>query len=479
MVMKQYQWGLALLVLAVMMGLITWAMYHLGSGGLQTTDQPGARAVRELRFYWKQLPLKQHDGIEMEEKSTGAQDYWFVNENDEPVTVGLKNKNCKCTSVELYYLPEEASRELADDAAGLIFGCASPMPPLQAAYLPLVEFQLLALSRVRKLAGAPADLKQGAESVEVPPKRTGWVRLTWRSESEGAQMLWSELWFGSPDSDKTASLTAAVRNYKPLRVRPSLSLGVMREDAIGAGVTGHIICWSSTRTSLNLEAKDGRGHDDPYRDPFVVGKPIPLTSQELRNLEKANAETRDFTWMGRVLCAYRIPVTVLAVSKDGKTPFDLGPFRRNVLLSCPGVTEEPTQVAVTGMVRGIVEVGADSDSAEIKFGEFPRRKGKSESTSIQSEVAGLSLEVDPRRTSSFLKATLSPPDRSSRRQEWRLTVQVLPEKAFGVFPRREDPLLEDSAVYLRATWKVADAKGEERTVSRSVRIAVSGTGNET
>ena len=133
---------------------------------------------------------------------------------------------------------------------------------------------------------------------------------------------------------------------------------------------------------------------------------------------------------------------------------------------------------VTGEVRGIVDIG-DGDGTEIKFGDFPRRLGKRESILLQSEVPDLELTVDRERSSKFLKASLGKPDRSgTSRQEWKLQVAVKPGEAFGGFPRREDPLFEDSAIYLTATFLSADKKGEKKKVSRSIRIAVSGTSNE-
>jgi hypothetical protein len=262
-----------------------------------------------------------------------------------------------------------------------------------------------------------------------------------------------------------------------LRVRPTLSLGALREDALGSKTTRGIICWSSTRASLRLEAKDGRGLD-PYHDPFFVGKPEPLSSEEIGKLEKMNREDNDITWEGRVLCAYRIPVTVLAVSKDGKTPFDIGPFLRHVIVSSPDVpSAETKQVTVTGRVSGIVDIGSSDESgAEIDFTTFPRLQGKRESVAVQSDRADLELAIDDKRTSKFLKATLRKPDPD--RQEWKLTVEVKPGEAFGDFPRMRDPLFEDSAVYLTATFSVADTKGEKKKTTRPIRIAVKGTANE-
>ena len=72
---------------------------------------PGRRARNPLLF-WKEAPISRHGGIDVEEKTPSYQDYWFANEKSEPVSIGLKNKNCKCTAVEFFLLPEEGRRRL-------------------------------------------------------------------------------------------------------------------------------------------------------------------------------------------------------------------------------------------------------------------------------------------------------------------------------------------------------------------------------
>jgi hypothetical protein len=474
MVMKQNQWVVAVIVLAAMVGLITYAMTYLGMGIGPGSNTTTIREDRELTFLWKEAPLGGHSGIEVEEKTEGHQDYWFFNANSEPVTVGLKTKNCKCTAVELFVLPQEAESLLARDARRMVeLGGSVPALPL-AGGLSLLAYHEAALPRVQEMAGRPHELKHATESADVPGKAIGWVRLRWHADNEGRQTMAAALWFHSSNGDKGVNLMAAVRIYQPLRVRPTLSMGHLREDALGAKTTRDVICWSSTRTSLRLEAKDGKT-PDPYHDPFFVGKPEPLGVGEIRELEKRNRKDNDITWEGRVLCAYRIPVTALAVSKDGKTPFDIGPFRRHVIVSCPDVPE-PKQVTVTGRVSGIVEIGSDDSGAEIDFTAFPRLQGKRESIAVQSDRADVELSVDDKRTSKFLKATLQKPDPD--RQEWKLLVEVKPGEAFGDFPRRDDPLFEDSAVYLTATYHVTDKKGEKKKTTRPIRIAVKGTANE-
>src|SRR5439155_7341010 len=103
-----------------------------------------------------------------------------------------------------------------------------------------------------------------------------------------------------------------------------------------------ILCWSGTRTSLKVKAKQGNAHRPAASDPFVVGEPVPLTTEQKDQLaQKAG--------LRRVLCAYRIPVTLWAVSEDGTMPFDLGPFRRWVVLTTSEEDEiDPVRTVVSG-----------------------------------------------------------------------------------------------------------------------------------
>jgi hypothetical protein len=162
-------------------------------------------------------------------------------------------------------------------------------------------------------------------------------------------------------------------------------------------------------------------------------------------------------------------VTLNALAQDG-TPFDIGPFYRRVTLSCPDLFSEPKHVTIHGRVRGVVEIGNDQDGSEINFSTFARTKGKTDKIHLQSEVPGLTLEFDDKRTPSYLTARLSPLTKQAGRQTWVLRATVLPGQASGVFPRRDDPLFEDSAIYLKAS--------EPGKRIRWVRIAVQGTASE-
>jgi hypothetical protein len=465
MVMKQSQWIIAAVVLAAMVFIVTFAMNYLGF--TPTRKTPGStREALEVTFFWKEAPFGGHGGIETEEKATGHQDFWFRNDNEKPVKVELKRTSCKCTAVELFLLPEQATERLLSDAVAL-FGVGS------GGRTAALALHCLALPEMQKGALGPAELLRDKESVSVPAGAVGWVRMSWKAEKLGRQIQEAELWMDGKDVGKSARLETRVRFHEALRVNPTLALGLLRDEELVAGVTKHIVCWSSTRPSFRLEARAGLLRGKAASDPFVVGKPERLGPEEVLALQKANndPDTGSQGSEGQVLCAYRIPVTLLAVSPDKTTPFDIGPFHRGVILSSPDVAAEPKHVTVTGRVRGAVEIGNDEEGGVLNFSSFPKTRGKRQSINLQSDVPGLTLEFDRQRTPRFLSATLGKPEKlDGSGQTWKLHAEVLPGQASGVFPRREDPAYEDSAVYLKA---IAPGKPV-----RTVRIGVQGTANE-
>jgi hypothetical protein len=482
MVMKQSQWIVAAVLLAGLVFLVTFAMNYLGSRPAAPQVTQGA-AQRELKFYWKAVPGPAYAAIEAEEKAPGHQDFWFLNENKEPVKVGLRRKGCKCTAVELFVLPpSEAQGTVAELIArgGPSWNAQGPHSFFDGLLTPTFwsdpkagdVLQALTAGDLASLAVSPAELLRSNESVTVPGGALGWVRLRWKAEKAGRQALAATLWLNEEEFGPSATLEVRAIFHDALRVKPRLELGILREEQLaGRGVTQEIICWSSTRPDLRLEARSGEGLGKPGSDPFVVGTPIRMTDDELQKLEETNNQesASPIPTIGRVLAGYRIPVTLLAVSPDGKTPFEIGPFRRHITLSSPDVPEDSKQVAVVGRVRGPVLIGTEEDRGEIDFRPFPHSRGSStERIVLQSDVPGLHLQLDTERTAGFLEIRLRrEKDRAAGRRVWNLTARVKPKMATGVFPRREDPLFADSAVYLKMT-----IPGKP---PGSVRIATRGT----
>ncbi len=74
------------------------------------------------------------------------------------------------------------------------------------------------------------------------------------------------------------------------------------------------------------------------------------------------------------------------MSKDGTTPFDLGPLARGINLSCPDVSGEPKQVVVRGRVRGIVEIGTEEEGGEINLHSFRSSLGSAHLSTCKARL---------------------------------------------------------------------------------------------
>jgi hypothetical protein len=491
--MNRTQWVVVGLLVLVLVFGITFAMNYLG--GSQTAQHLGpetqsldltflsavdAPAAAPPTASAKTQPWVSFYGVEGEVHKSNYRDFWFCNANDREVKVGLFGKGCQCSSVELFLAPLEPASQ-HPGALGLVAAAGTgPQAPLSAAtgaVLPL-----------RGMSNRPKvkswELLHRTESVRVPAGAVGWLRLAWKTEKPGPQRLSATIWVDDPSTGKTTTLSTRVVTYEAFRVvavgardrsLDTLALGALTDDDLKKEVKAYIYCWSSTRPSFRLQAKRSRGGADDA-DPFEVEAPVPLTAEEMAALDRDNNPEHSTTQVphelrGPVRCGYKVPVILRHVAKDGMRPFDLGPFQRGVSLTCPDVPGDPKVVMVTGRVRGIVDIGYDDARGEINFRTFSQQDGARETLSLQSDVPNLKLRFDEKRTPSFLTARLDGPTRSGEsRQSWTLKAEAKKGAARGPFPRRGDPLYEDSAIYLEAL--------EPGKLPRPIRIPVHGTAKE-
>jgi hypothetical protein len=474
----------AILALAAMVFLVTFAMNYLGSGGERrpTVVRSTAGLGRKLTFRTLTAPerwilpgqgknrngsvLRLYDTVlECEGKKGGHQDFWFINDNEAPLNVGLADKNCSCSSVKLF-LPPVAWQPLAHLLAAEAVG----LPAEGTGLLPLVCARA-AGSSVLESAAEGHDLLKGQESVTVPAGVVGWVRLGWKGDKTGGQQLSAQLWTERKEGGETVSLEARVLFHHALELDKDRNVGLVRDEELPHRET--IKIWSATHPVLHLRAQAVTTRK-PDADPFVVSEPEPLSMEELQELERENNSSGEGAMPrapGRVLCAYRVHVTLLPLSKDGKTPFELGPFHRWLEISAPEEGISPIQVTIHGRVRGAVSVVNDEEGGGVHLGDFRQSLGKRTHIELQTDGADLDLKVDGERTPKYLTASLGDPqDVGSGRRLWTLHIEVKPNQARGKFPRLEDPVYRDSAVYLKSL--------QPGKPPRAIRIPVGGTAIE-
>jgi hypothetical protein len=471
--MKPGQWT-AILVLALMVGGISFVSVYLGDFRRDNSDETVTVAPTTLVFPFKTFPREDEKVQTTEVRQVGHQDYWFVNDSQQDVKVGLNGKGCTCTEVELTVAPPEWMEYLARSAVTQ----ALQQPPRG-----LDNVTTLAAANERshqfpELPDAEGTMLTKEYYATVPAGAVGRVRLTWKQEQVKPLRTYAELWLGQRDGNATARLEAGVRISSPVEVSREFTLEPISEreleklqsepERTGRRGRGWIVCYSLTRPTFHLKAE--LLHHEPHAaqsDPVEVGTPIPLEEEVLRRLEEKSEGMHRLT----ALSGYRIPVTVWARAKDG-TPIEWGRFHRIVQLTSPDPGFEPVQIQVTGEVVGDISIGSGDEGGTINLGPFPGSHGTSRAINLETDEKGLDLELEKTRNPKFLKVTLSEPQDGPGHRAWVLRVTVPPNAAHGEFPRPDNPDYRDSAIYVKTKG------GKTGTSLRSIRIPVRGVANE-
>lgn len=460
--MKSAQW-LAVMALALMVGGVTFVMVYLG-GTPSDADrkEKSTGPVVELTFPQKKYPGDGEMALATEPQQMGSHDFWFINESGQDVPVGLLDKSCKCTEVELTIAPDSWKPRLFATAAARI---------LQRAPQTLMDWTVWSATYQPDQVcpplpeeGATTTSLKKQDMATVPAGAIGWLRLKWRGDNKtGPRPLTAELWMGQRGS-VSARFDLGVAIAEPIMFNADVSFGTVNvRDLEKAKKKVGVYCYSVTRPSFHVKAERASRSLKQDSDAFEVGQPEPLTPEQLRKLEEVSK-----AHVLRFLSAYRIPVFLSARAKDG-TPIEMGHFRRFVRLSSDDDGIEPVQVEVSGVVEGNVMVGNAQEASEIILGPFPSKRGKKGDITLQTDQSGLDLELDASRIPEYLKARLKGPEETGTgHRTWILEVEVPPNKAHGEFPRPDDPVYRDSAIYVKTNEKPP----------RSIRIPVKGAAND-
>ncbi len=116
--MKSAQW-LAVLLLAALVGGVTFVMVYLG-GSRDNTPEKQALTLASLTFSAKKYPPDGGQVPTIEVKQVGHHDFWFSNDSGRDVTLGLNSKSCKCTEVEVSIVSERRRPYLLAETIALM-----------------------------------------------------------------------------------------------------------------------------------------------------------------------------------------------------------------------------------------------------------------------------------------------------------------------------------------------------------------------
>ncbi len=437
--MKTAQWVAVLFVSAGIVFGLTFAVNYLGRGGSDKGKRKVAATAPQAQLTWADNVTNYPEDLAWpaacEDGYGDSHDFWFKNENAQALPVGVLSRSCHCVTVRIW-----TSSDWKD--------------------FPEAANRAKAVKELEAKAG-PTELSDN-NSVEVPAGAVGVVRLGWKCPKD----LTMELWMGEKGAGPVHRFVANTRYSPPLLVAsPEIDVGDLPLDKLPYEFS--FKCWSSTRDHFPLDVSvlEIQHRSKTESNPFVVGKPVPLTEAELAQMRKDRAN-------GAVLAGYTIPVTLQKESKD-KTPFDVGIFRQRIQLKTKGADpnlEVSIQVGVHGTILGDLRVVGD-DPGPVKLGSFYRNQDDVQREVLVESAADVTaLELDRQRTPDFLGVAFpAPPEKIGGRKTWRLNVKWLPQsQAGGAFPRDEDEY-RDSAVYIRPVYTSPGA-----TKSSCLRIPLVG-----
>lgn len=461
--MKPTQAALLLILLVVMVFAVTFASMYVRDAPTKKTakDEPQGPMLL-LSFPSQRVPeLFDHPAqrVVTEFGKRGQHDFWFKNENDEAVTMGLHDLGCKrCTEVEAFLAPDDWRSPL-EEAFSHCKACREyerayqhslPGNVAKAFGIGEVEHtgrQLLARGRI----GRPTPLEVGSpQGIAVPPGRFGFVRLKWEMKRETSSALPTnlsvKLWMQQPKTGANIPLGVAALFVDPVtRDKDQVSFDLLSPNETK---TEKVYCWSASRPDLRLEAR-------PTGDPFVRCEVAKINEAERKTLRDT---------IGPVAAGYRVTISVRE-RLDERTRFDEGPFEHRVdLLPFDGEEKlAPLDVNLSGLVRSDVIV--QSADGGITLEPFPANRGTHHEVILSTQQPNLDLTVD--RHPPFMKVYLTK-EKKVGSPRWKLRLEIGRDQAAGSFPRSDNDAYKDTTIYLKI--------GGEG--SRLLRIPVSGTATQ-
>ncbi len=332
------------LLTVVLVGIVfVVALIKLNSGGGDSPQGPTGPSSFEFPDRIARLG-------EVEWKMEHHHDFWFAGSSTEHVELILYSKGCKCSDIQIAFAPGEWKNLSRDE---------------QKRRGPCTECIWHELT------------VENHDGITVPAGATGWIRLSWKGDKIGRENLTATLMANGQKFDFQAEVIftppvrVAVIHDRRMPAGSKITLppvGQMEaffahvddlDQATAPSCQVEFLCWSPTRPRFTLETST----TNPC---VIVGKPMQLTDKECQDLVKTEDQ--------RVLCAYRVPVTVHE-RLNNDTQLDLGPFLFPVTFMGHDPELEGARAFVDGVVRGELSVGPPGQKDHINLGYFPAEKG--------------------------------------------------------------------------------------------------------
>jgi hypothetical protein len=454
------QWIIAAVVVAVAVFVFTFLKINWET---KPADEPKNQTGAKVTVYFPQTnalfsPDDPSEAVsprpkvlQWEYDLPGHRDFWFKNTGAETAQVGLIKVSCsRCVSALIALEPSmwAAYRDrVAAAAASLALGRTD----VGADWLGGIS-----ATQAWATASSEPDVaweplpEQGGFS--VPAGASGWVRVAWKADKKGPQLLTAAVWAEANGANIPATtLEVPVNFVLPVQVYPP-------ERDIGTLLSGgprptpaEVVCYSHTRDAFTFKVS---AQSDPF---LAIERVKPLTQTEREEIAKHTGE--------RIASGYHVLVTMRDRLDGGRMP-DLGPFRRDLFIET-SVFEEPLKFTVKGTVKGEVTVYTPDGPDRILMGNKGQFKGVFDTTKEATlETTRLDLDLRLVHKPHFLEVELDEPQVTAGVKTWRIRVTVPKKKVRGAFPRDDPPEYRDSAIYLGI--------GDANTPDRRIRIPVSG-----
>jgi len=460
--MKSSQGVFAVLLFGVMVFGLTFAMNYLGglneakivvpkneNSTAKSSESEEDGSNQELTFLQKIYPSDGISALENEFKMGGKQDYLFAHDGLLPLKIGLDSKNCTCTSVLVFEIPAEwLKNNSTKDAMGKFNLLKIEEALSKNDVKTLLEKQI-----------TPVALEKNEQPI-LSGGSVGWIRLQWKTEKLGPNRLTANMWMGKKGGGNESRLEAFVNVQAALIVNPvEITVDVLSPLVPEKKVA--FKCYSSTRKSFDFIVRMTRPRPD---ETIIIGKPVRLTNEELKNDEKL------FNGIP-LLCGYLVPITASYSVPGGKDLMELGPFSRQIEFIITKNNQKDlesdtrVETKITGKVEGEFRILDAEQRGRLSMGVFQRGLGAKKELKLETDLQEIDLELDVAKTTSYLrvKAVTGWPQDVLGRRTWKYSVEILPNTVSGPFPR-DDEFFRDSSFYLKS-------KGN---ASRSIRIPVEG-----
>lgn len=403
--------------------------------------------VPERKAVWD--PADEDYAAEFEVGTKGHHyDFWVSNAHPKPAQVTAEYKSCVCADVQLGLVPPAARVEMAATVAPLetafgLLGVPSLAAPLAAPkLLGSIKFDVMQAASPSAL---PTVLTIPAADPAAGPQLAV-VRLDFfGKEAKPLRVVANLRAFIEGLPPETTEFEVSTVIVPPVIVAPSLlNFGPLGPNDVRERA---IIVWSPTRDSFPISANEA--FDDPC---IEVRAPRPMTAEERATLPFV-MRAEGLSGNTRIKSGYVVKV-VVHERRDGQQ-LELGPLNRKVGIRClPDQPEIP--VMLGGTVRGGVRVGEGSDLDRINLATFRANHGVEKVVLVTSTEPGVDLELKG-KTPDFLNVTFERNANAPGLAQWRLRVEIEPNKHSGFMPA-------ESAVYLQT----------KTTPPRSIRVPVVG-----